>query len=96
MNAVWKWEWPKAESGGRSSKYSCFVVTSRAVVMMLVWGSIVMNTTIKVEGDNVTSSTAFHNFYNSPAWMQMKVPSWDIMIMYLTVNYNETLSEMLL
>ena len=61
--AEWKWEWPKVESGGQPSKYSCFVVTSCAcIVMMLVWGSIVMNTRIKVEGDNVTISTAIHNF----------------------------------
>ena len=56
-----------------------------------------MNTTIEDEGDNVTISTACHNFYNSPAWTQMKVALWDIMIMYLTGNYdeaNETLLRM--
>ena len=53
---------------------------------MLVWGSIVMNTRIKVEGDN---------FYNSPAWTQMKEALWDVIIMYLTGNYDET-SETLL
>ena len=101
--AVWKWEWPKVESGGQPRKYSCFVVTLCAciviscacIVMMLVWGSIVMNTRIKVEGDNITISTAIHNFYNSPAWTQMKEALWDIMIMYLTGNYDEV-SETLL
>ena len=56
-----------------------------------------MNTTIEDEGDNVTISTACHNFYNSSAWTQMKVALWDIMIMYLTGNYdeaNETLLRM--
>ena len=85
--AVWKWEWPKVESGGWPSKYSCFAVTlCVCIVMMLVWGSIVMNTRIKVEGDN---------FYNSPAWTQMKEALWDVIIMYLTGNYDEA-SETLL
>ena len=94
--AVWKWEWPKAELSGWPSKYSCFVVTSCAcIVMMLVWGSIVMNTIIKVEGDNVTISTACHNFYNSPAWTQMKGALRDIMIMYLTGNYDKQVKTLL-
>ena len=89
-------QWAKAESGGQPRKYSCFVVTSCACnVMMLVWGSIVMNTRIEVEGDNITISTAIHNFYNSPAWTQMKEALWDIMIVYLTGNYDEA-SETLL
>ena len=94
--AVWKWEWPKVESGGWPSKYSCFIVTLCAcIVMILVWGSIVMNTRIEVEGDNITISTAIHNFYNSPAWTQMKEALWDVIIMYLTGNYDEA-SETLL
>ena len=96
--AVKQWEWPKADSDGQSSKPSCYVVTLCAcVVMMIVWGGIIMNTTIEVDGDNVTISTALHNFYNSPAWTQMKVALWDIMIMYLTGDYdeaNETLLRM--
>ena len=91
-------QWAKAESGGQPRKYSCFVATSCAcIVMMLVWGSIVMNTRIEVEGDNITISTAIHNFYNSPSWTQMKEVLWDIEIMYLTGNYdeaNETLLRM--
>ena len=94
--AVWKWEWPKVESGGWPSKYSCFVVTSCAcIAMMFAWGSIVMNTTIKVEGDNATISTACHNFYNFSAWTQMKVALWDAMMLYLTGSYDEV-SETLL
>ena len=63
---------------------------------MLVWGSIIMNTRIKVEGDNVTISTAIHNFYNSPAWTQMKEALWDIVIIYVTGNYNEANETLLL
>ena len=83
--AVWKWEWPKDELAKWSSKYSCCVVTSCAcIIMTLLWGSIVMNTTIEVDGSNVTISKALHNFYNSPAWSQIKVALWDtIIIMYL-------------
>lgn len=96
--AVWKWEWPKDESAKWSSKYSCFVVTLCAcIVMTLLWGSIVMNTTIEVDGNNVTISKALHNFYNSPAWSQMKVALWDTIIMYLEGNWdeaNETLLRM--
>ena len=94
--AVWKWEWPKDESAKQSNKYSCFVVTLCAcIVMMLLWGSIVMNTTIEVDGNNVTISKALHNFYNSPAWSQMKVALWDTIIMYLEGNWDEA-SETLL
>ena len=94
--AVWKWEWSKVQSGGRPSKYSGFVVTSCAcIVMMLVWVSIIINIRTEVEGDNITISTAIHNFYNLPAWTQIKEALWDVIIMYLTGNYNEV-SETLL
>ena len=63
--------------------------------MILVWGSIVMNTKIEVDDDEVTISEALHNFYNSPAWSQMKMSLWDTMIMYLEGNYDEA-SETLL
>jgi len=94
--AVSLWQWPKSTE--QSSKYSCVTVTTCAcVVMMLVYGSIVMNTTIEVDGRNVTISEALHNFYNSPAWLQMKEALWDTLIMYLEGNWdeaNETLLKM--
>ena len=96
--AVYYWQWPTSESAGRSNKYSGIAVTLCAcVVMTLVWGSIIMNTTIEVDNNNVTISEALHNFYNSPAWSQMKLALWDMIIMYLEGNWdeaNETLLRM--
>ena len=109
--AVHFWQWPTSESDEQSNKvhfrqrptstkqsnkYSGFAVTLCAcVVMTLVWGSIIMNTTIEVDDDNVTISEALHNFYNSPAWSQMKIALWDTLIMYLEGNWDEA-SETLL
>ena len=95
--AIYCWQWPtNPESTRRSNKYSsCALTFSVCVVMILVWGSIVMNTKIEVDDDEVTISEALHNFYNSPAWSQMKMSLWDTMIMYLEGNYDEA-SETLL
>ena len=92
--AVYYWQWPNPDES--SNKGSGFAVTLCAcVVMALVWGSIIMNTTIEVDDDNVTISEAIHNFYNSPAWSQMKIALWDAVIMYSEGNWDEA-SETLL
>ena len=95
--AVYSWQWPTADHE-QSNKYSGFTVTLCAcVVMTLVWGSIIMNTTIEVDDHNVTISEALHNFYNSPAWSQMKTALLDTLIMYFEGNWdeaNETLLRM--
>ena len=93
-NKVYFWQWPTSTK--QSNKYSCFTVTLCAcVVMTLVWGSIIMNTTIEVDEHNVTISEALHNFYNSPAWSQMKIALWDAVMMYSEGNWDEA-SETLL
>ena len=81
------------KSAKQSNKYSMCVITfCVGVIMMLVWGSIVMNATIEID-DN--KSEAFHNFYNSPAWSQMKMAFWDAMIVYWKGNWDEA-NEILL
>ena len=95
--AIYCWQWPtNPESAKQSNKYSMCVITfCVGVIVMLVWGSIVMNATIEIDDNNITISQAFHNFYNSPAWSQMKMAFWDAMIVYWKGNWDEA-NEILL
>jgi len=84
----WKVE-PTKQSNG-SSHVTCLTVTLCAVIAMsLIWGSIIMNVTIEVDGDTVTVSEAFSNFYNSPGWTRMKESIWVTMTMSWEGNWDE-------
>ncbi|XP_065919891.1 uncharacterized protein [Dysidea avara] len=84
----WKVEPTKQPSG--SSRATCLTVTLCAVTAMsLVWGSIIMNVTIEVDGDTVTVSEAFRNFYNSPGWSRMKESIWVTVTMSWEGNWDE-------
>ena len=89
--AIYYWQWPtNSESVKRSNKYSsCAVAFCVCVIMMLVWGSIIMNTTIEVDDDQITISEALYNVYNSPAWPQMKMGIWDAMMLCFEGNWDE-------
>ena len=94
--SVYWWQWPKSESAKWSGKGACFIVTSCAcIAMTLLWGSIIMNTTITVDDNDVLVSEALHNLYNSPAWSQIKEALGDVSIMYLQGDWEEA-SETLL
>jgi len=85
----WKVE-PTKQSDGWSSRTTCLTVTVCAVTAMsLIWGSIIMNVTIEVDGDTVTVSEALRNFYNSPGWTRMKESIWVSMTMSWEGNWDE-------
>ena len=87
---VFFWKVEPAKQPGGSSRATCLVVTVCAVAAMsLVWGSIIMNVTIEVDGDTVTVSEAFRNFYNSPGWSRMKESIWVTMTMSWEGNWDE-------